>query len=203
MAAGTTKSILIIPGLRDHVDTHWQTYLAAELAAEFQVLTVPPLQHNKLDLQARLDAISHSLAQLPEPVVLVAHSAGCLMLMHWLKQYGARSAERVRAALLVAPPDLQQSWPAGYPSPQELAGFGWSPVPETVLPFPALVVSSSNDHLASADAVALMAQQWQAALLPLGAVGHLNPASGYGHWPLAYTLVRQLAAEPAILCWPA
>lgn len=200
MAAGKAMAVLIIPGLRDHVEDHWQTFLAKELAPDYQVITVPPLQQDKLNLTARLEAIQHSMAQLSGKVVVVAHSAGCLMLVHWAKHYALLNPDKISAALLVTPPDIQQNWPAQYPSPEELSATGWAPLPTEPLPFPALVVSSSNDHLASAEAVERMARQWNAALLPLGAVGHLNPASGYGHWPLATTLVRQLAQAPQMLC---
>jgi predicted alpha/beta hydrolase family esterase len=37
-----------------------------------------------------------------------------------------------------------------------------------------------------------MAADWDATLLELGEVGHMNPASGYGLWPMAQTLIEQL-----------
>jgi predicted alpha/beta hydrolase family esterase len=60
------------------------------------------------------------------------------------------------------------------------------------LPFPSLVVGSTNDYLASLEAVSDMAQGWGAELRNLGAVGHLNPAAGFGHWPQAEALVLEL-----------
>jgi predicted alpha/beta hydrolase family esterase len=65
-------------------------------------------------------------------------------------------------------------------------------LPGGPLPFPSLVAASSNDHLASLSAVAGLATQWGSALIELGAVGHLNPASGYGPWPQAEALIQQL-----------
>lgn len=197
MSESAKPAVVIIPGLRDHVDEHWQSYLAAELAADCQVLEVPTQTEDKLNLQRRLEAISNTLSQLNGPAVLVAHSAGCLMLVHWAAKQQCR---QIQAALLVAPPDLNQPWPAQYPSPDTLQQQGWSPLPDQPLPFPALVVSSCNDHLATASAVAAMARQWHAALLPLGEVGHLNPASGFGYWPLARVLVTTLLQSPDQLC---
>ena len=68
-----TPTILIIPGLRDHVEAHWQTYLAKELP---NCVTVPPLEQDKLSCQARLDAIDRALDSIDGPVLIVAHSAG-------------------------------------------------------------------------------------------------------------------------------
>jgi uncharacterized protein len=38
-----------------------------------------------------------------------------------------------------------------------------------------------------------LARCWGSRLVELGEVGHLNPASGYGEWPRAEELIRELA----------
>ncbi|MGY4532300.1 putative alpha/beta hydrolase family esterase [Pseudomonas sp. TE3786] len=178
-------TVLIIPGLRDHVAEHWQTLLAARLP---NCRSVPPLETDKLSLAARVDAIQRELDAIDGPVVLVAHSAGVLMTVHW----AARHSRPILGALLVTPPDLDSVWPAQYPSPQVLKDNGWSPLPRGRLPFPSIVAASSNDHLASLDAARAMASDWGASLVELGEVGHLNPASGYGEWPQAERLIQAL-----------
>jgi predicted alpha/beta hydrolase family esterase len=37
-----------------------------------------------------------------------------------------------------------------------------------------------------------MAASWAGQLLELGEVGHMNPASGFGPWPMAGKLIEQL-----------
>jgi len=54
------------------------------------------------------------------------------------------------------------------------------------------VAGSTNDHLASLEAVSRMARDWGSELVNLGEVGHLNPASGFGHWPQAEALILEL-----------
>jgi len=54
------------------------------------------------------------------------------------------------------------------------------------------VIGSTNDHLASLEAVTRMARGWGAELRNLGAVGHLNPAAGFGHWPEAEAFILEL-----------
>lgn len=179
------STILIVPGLREHVPEHWQTLLAERLP---KVRSVPPLEENKLSLDARVAAIQHELESIDGPVILVAHSAGVLMVVHW----AARHNRLIRGALLAAPPDLDATWPANYPSPDTLREHGWSPLPRQRLPFPSLVAASSNDHLASLEAVERMARDWGSTLVELGPVGHLNPASGYGDWPKADELIQVL-----------
>ncbi|HEN8799253.1 serine hydrolase family protein [Pseudomonas sp. CM25] len=181
----TTATVLIVPGLRDHVAEHWQTLLASRLA---KVRSVPPLQVDGLCCNARVEAIQRELEQIDGPVLLVAHSAGVLMVAHW----AARYRRPIKGALLAAPPDLDADWPAHYPSPSSLAEKGWSPLPPMPLPFPSIVAASSNDPLASYAAAGVLAGRWGSELVNLGAVGHLNPASGFGPWPLAEALIRRM-----------
>ncbi len=54
------------------------------------------------------------------------------------------------------------------------------------------MVASTNDHLARYEAVSEMAEKWSSRLVNLGEVGHLNPASGFGYWPLAEQFIQQL-----------
>lgn len=184
----TQATVLIIPGLRDHVDEHWQTHLESRLA---KVRSVPPLQEDKLNCAKRLEAIQMQLEHIEGPVILVAHSAGVLMTVHWAAQYYSKQ-QQIQAALLVTPPNLAQAWPENYPTSKALSEQGWSPLPQQKLPFPSLVVASRNDPLAHYAAVLEMAQHWGSQLLDLGEVGHMNPAAGFGPWPEAEQLIRQL-----------
>ena len=77
-------TVLIVPGLRDHVADHWQTLLAAELPRS---RTVPPLERDKLNLSLRIAAIEGELAQIKGPVIFVAHSGGVPMIIHWAQRH--------------------------------------------------------------------------------------------------------------------
>lgn len=177
-----------MPGLREHVAEHWQTLLAAKLS---KVRSVPPLETDKLDCAARVEAIQRELEQIDGPVILVAHSAGVLMVAHW----AARYSRPIKGALLAAPPDLDASWPANYPTPETLRAHGWAPLPTGQLSFPSIVAASSNDHLSSLEASTRLALGWGSQLVNLGDVGHLNPASGHGEWLQAEEFIRELDCE--------
>jgi predicted alpha/beta hydrolase family esterase len=186
-------TVLIVPGLRDHVDEHWQTKLAAKLP---RVRRVPPLGRENLDLALRLDAIDRELMAIGGPVVIVAHSGGVVSLVHWAGAPG-RSRKLVRGALLATPPDFETPMPEGYPTMQALDAVGWLPVPRQRLPFPSIVAASRNDPLGRIERVEQLARGWGSRFVDLGEVGHLNPASGYGEWPRAEEFIRELAAVSA------
>ena len=184
-----SPTVLIVPGLRDHVEAHWQTLLAAQLP---QVHTVPPMGREVLDCARRVQAIEAAMVAIEGPVVIVAHSGGCVMVAHWA--HTSQHAHRVVGALLATPPDFDQPMPEGYPTLAALHAGGWLPVPRSPLPFPSLVATSDNDPLAAHDRVLALAQDWDSETVDLGAVGHLTPASGYGEWPMAQTLIARLTS---------
>ena len=182
----TEPAVLIVPGLRDHVADHWQTHLQASLP---NARSVPPLETDKLSLAARITAISRTLSEMEGPVVIVAHSAGAIMTVHW----ALTNTRPIQGALLACPPDIERSMPAGYPTLTDLDAGGWLPVPRLPLPFPSLVLGSQSDPLARIDRIQTLAETWGSRFVNLGDVGHLNPASGHGPWPEALSYLRQLA----------
>ena len=181
----TQPTILIIPGLRDHVEAHWQTLLAQTLP---NTVTVAPLEQDKLSCQARVDAIDNTLRTIDGPVLIVAHSAGCMMVAHW----ALRSNRPIVGALLAAPADVETPMPAGYPSLDQLSAHGWTPIPRQRLPFPSILAASSNDPLTQLERARGFAQDWGSQLVELGPLGHLNPNSGHGPWPQAQSLIADV-----------
>lgn len=175
-------TVLFVPGLRDEVADHWQTLLAARLPGS---RTVPPLGRANLDCAARVEALEREASAIQGPVVLVAHSGGCITVAHW----AARTRRAVRGAFLATPPDFDHPLPEGYPTPTALVAAGWLPVPRALLPFPSRVGASRNDPLARFERVTQLAGDWGSELADLGLVGHLNPASGHGDWPQALTWI--------------
>jgi predicted alpha/beta hydrolase family esterase len=179
-------TILIVPGLRDHMPTHWQTLLEQKLT---KVKCVPRMKEDKLSCAAWVAALDRSLAEIDGPVILVAHSGGVMMVVHWAQQHH----RAIKGALLATPPDFESPLPAGYPTQEALRLNGWLPVPRTRLPFPSIVAASTNDPLGRIEQVAALAEAWGSRFVIAGEVGHLNPASGYGEWQRAEELIRELA----------
>ena len=177
--------VLIVPGLRDHVAEHWQTHLASQLS---KVRTVSPLEHDKLSREARINAIENTLAEIDAPVLIVAHSAGCMMVAHW----AAESSRPILGALLVTPSDMETPMPPAYPTVEQLHRNNWLPIPRKPLPFKSIVAASSNDPLCKFERAQGFSRDWGSRFIDLGPVGHLNPASGYGEWSYAHELIHEL-----------
>jgi predicted alpha/beta hydrolase family esterase len=190
-----TATILIVPGLRDHVPGHWQTLLQAQLEREGRkVACVPRRTDAKLSCEAWVEDIQTSLVAIAGPVVVVAHSGGVAMVAHWAQRY----RRVIRGALLATPADLERPLPPGYPTEEALRQNGWLPLPRQPLPFPSIVAASTNDPLGQFDRIAGLARDWGSRLVSLGEVGHLNPASGYGTWPGAQDLIARLTGPPPV-----
>jgi predicted alpha/beta hydrolase family esterase len=179
-------TVIVVPGLRGHVEDHWQTRLAASLPG---ARTVPPLGRTDAGLQARVTLLDQVVQDVAGPVVLVAHSAGVLVTVHRAARF---SPTRVVGALLATPPPLAAPLPAEYPSIQRLRSHGWLPIPRRPLAFPSIVAASTDDPLGNPVRLRALARAWGSRWHSLGAVGHLNPASGFGDWPEAVELIRDL-----------
>jgi uncharacterized protein len=132
----TAATVVLVPGMRGTVEDHWQTRLAATLP---HARCVPPLGRTEPGLRTRVTLLDRIVDDVDGPVVLVAHSAGALVAVHWAAGHRGTA---VRGALL---------------------------------------------------ATQALARAWGSRWHSLGAVGHLNPSSGFGDWPEAAELIRYLA----------
>ena len=91
----------------------------------------------------------------------------------------------IKGALLVAVPD-----PEGPVFPDEARGF--SPLPTDRLPFPSVMVVSTDDIYGSRDHAKRYAAAWGSELIVIGAVGHINAESGLDQWKEGWALVQRL-----------
>jgi predicted alpha/beta hydrolase family esterase len=174
--------ILLIPGLHDSGPDHWQTRWERKYAnarrADLGMWDDPHRNTwvNKLNL---------AIYRAAGPVVLVAHSLGCLTVAWWAEYEQPGPASNVVGALLVAPPDVER--PGLDP---RLARFGACPRGE--LPFPSVLVASQDDPYCSQRTAISLACDWGSRFADAGAVGHINAESDLGDWPLGERLLDQL-----------
>jgi predicted alpha/beta hydrolase family esterase len=172
-------AILLLPGWQGSGPPHWQSRWAA-LHGDCFVEQDDWLWPRRGDWMARLD---EALLGEPEPVVLVAHSLGCQLVAAWSAH--SRHTARVKAALLVAPPDTEAA-----EMPPQL--HGWKPIVREPLRFPAALAYSSNDPYGSVSRTLQMAADWGAEAHLMGPLGHLNGDSGLGDWPEGRALLGRL-----------
>lgn len=169
MPARADATILILPGIHGSGDGHWQTVWEQSLPGAARVHASDWARPVRPDWVANLE---RAVAARGPDTVLVAHSLGCLQVVHW----AAQTKLPVRAALLVAPPDPTR---AGFP----VEAVGFAPVPFTPLPFASAVVASADDPYATPQFSRLCAQTWGSRFVDVGCLGHINAASGLGDWP--------------------
>lgn len=176
-------NVLIVPGLGGSGPDHWQSFLARDLGAA----RVEHDNWDQPDLAVWRQGLTAAIADQKEPVVLVAHSLGCILSTHWCLDDPQRAQQKVRGLVLVAPADVER--PAH--TPDVVRGF--APIPARHLPVPAVVVASRNDPYCTFERAEHFALAWGADLLDLGEAGHINVAAGFGRWPLAVDLIARFA----------
>jgi predicted alpha/beta hydrolase family esterase len=172
--------VLLLPGWLDSDPGHWQSRWET-LHGDRRVTQDDWLWPRRGDWMSRLEEV---LLEDDRPAVLVAHSLGCHLVAAWSAH--SRHRDRVRAALLVAPPDLERE-----DMPPQLAP--WRPMLRHRLSFRSTVVLSQDDPYGSADRAAALAADWGSELVSLGDAGHINTATGLGDWPAGRALLEALA----------
>ncbi|MGC1174438.1 RBBP9/YdeN family alpha/beta hydrolase [Polaromonas sp.] len=177
------SNVLILPGWQNSGPDHWQSRW--ERAHGYQRVEQHDWMHPlRGDWIARLEEV---LLACDEPAVLVAHSLGCILTAAWAAH--SKNTQRVRGALLVAPPDVER---------EDIRPMlsSWAPVPLQPLPFPTLVFASSNDPFCAPARAGQFASAWGVERIDAGARGHLNADSGLGDWPEAHLHLLRLQGLP-------
>ncbi|MDW3714221.1 MULTISPECIES: RBBP9/YdeN family alpha/beta hydrolase [unclassified Pseudomonas] len=173
---------LILPGWQGSPDEHWQSHWQRTLPNASRV------EQADWDLPERevwVTALERAIDAERTPVILIAHSLGCVTVAHWARQADPDVLRRVRGALLVAPADVERP---GCPEP--LRGF--APIPQASLPFPTLLVGSDNDHAASTPRALELARHWGAEPAILAGAGHINVKSGHQRWEQGFAYLYRL-----------
>ncbi len=169
---------LLLPGLWNSGPEHWQSRWERTDPSCVRVVQQDWVTPARADWVATLEA---AVAASGPDVVLVAHSTACALVAFW----AAATSRTVRGALLVAPSDTEASSYPGGPT-------GWQPMPLAALPFPSIVVASSDDEFATLDRARAFAKAWGSRFVDIGAAGHINAASGLGPWRSGKALLVDL-----------
>lgn len=173
-------TIVIVPGWRDSGPGHWQSLWAEALPGAVRVVQddwITPVR------SAWVASIARTILAQPGPVVVVAHSLGCIATTH----LPAEAAERIQGALLVAPADPERRG--------VLSDF--APVPYQPLPYSSIVVASTNDPFCPVRTAGAYARSWGSEMVRLQNAGHINIESGFGAWPLGLALLQSLTGALA------
>lgn len=173
------STVLLLPGWQNSGPAHWQSRWEA-LHGYLRVEQNDWMQPLRGDWMVQLE---EAVLAAPGPVVLAAHSLGCILAAAWAAH--SRNTQRVVGALLVAPGD---------PEREELRAVlkSWSPVVLQRLPFPSILVGSQNDPYCSPARAQRFASAWGAEWVDLGLAGHINADSGLGDWPQGLEFLQRV-----------
>ncbi|MGI9150626.1 MAG: RBBP9/YdeN family alpha/beta hydrolase [Limnohabitans sp.] len=176
-----TPSIVIVPGWRDSGPGHWQSLWSESIVGAVRVQQDNWISPTR---SAWVSRIAETVLAQPGPVVLVAHSLGCIASTHLPPE----AVARVHGALLVAPADPERRAP--------LVDF--APVPYQALPYRSVLVASSNDPYCPVRTAGAYARSWGSEFVRLQNAGHINIDSGFGAWPLGLALLQSLVDAPLV-----
>ena len=171
-------SIIIVPGWRDSGPGHWQSLWAEQLPGAVRVQQDDWITPSR---NAWVVSISRTILEQPGPVVIVAHSLGCIATTHLPPE----AVARIQGALLVAPADPERRG--------ILADF--APVPYQPLPYRSILVASGNDPFCPVRTAGAYARAWGSEFVRLQKAGHINIESGFGAWPLGLALLQSLSGK--------
>lgn len=175
----SAATLVIVPGWRDSGPGHWQSLWAERMQGAVRVVQDDWITPKR---EAWVAALETLVLQSPGPVVIVAHSLGCIATAH----LSEAAAARIRGALLVAPADPERR--------AALADF--APVPYAKLPYRSIVVASSNDPYCPVRLAGAYARAWGSEFVRMQNAGHINVDSGHGDWPLGLALLQSLTDDP-------
>jgi predicted alpha/beta hydrolase family esterase len=175
-------NVLTLAGLWNSGPQHWQTLWEQQNPAWVRV---PHRDWSNPDCHEWVAELDAAIAACEGPPLLVAHSLGTMLVAQWAK---SGSDLKIAGAFMVCPSDIEAD---SYPVDKN----GFAPVPMEKLPFPSLVVASTNDPYVTIERARAIAQAWGSKLVEIGEAGHVNGDAGYGEWPEGAKLLEQFCAE--------
>lgn len=184
-----SHDVLVLPGWQNSGPDHWQSRWEA-LHGFRRVQQHDWMRPLRGDWLIQLE---EAVLAATRPVVLVAHSLGCIQTAAWASI--SQQTHRVRAALLVAPGDVEQA------DVRPLLPT-WQPIALQRLPFASSLVGSHNDPYCCFERAQALAQAWGSTLHDMGDAGHINAETGLADWPQGMALLHDLLAR-AVAAMPA
>ncbi|MFM6996052.1 MAG: RBBP9/YdeN family alpha/beta hydrolase [Limnohabitans sp.] len=178
----SSSTIVIVPGWRDSGPGHWQSLWAQRLPRTARV-AMSEDDWLRPRRSVWVEAIARTILAQPGPVVVAAHSLGCIATVH----LPPAVAQRISGALLVAPADPERRG--------VLSDF--APVPYQPLPYRSVMVASANDPFCPIRTASAYARSWGSEVVRLQNAGHVNVESGHGEWPLGLALLHSLMSAHA------
>lgn len=174
----SSMKVFTVPGLYNSGPQHWQTHWENE----YGFTCIEQKEWETPVCSDWLQTIDATVSPFPShEVILVGHSLACCTIVRWAEKYQSI----IKGALLVGPSDVEApSYPSGT--------TGFSPMPTYKLPFPSIVIASSNDEYVTMERANYFADNWGSELINAGDLGHINSSSDLGNWPFGISQLQKL-----------
>jgi uncharacterized protein len=168
----------ILPGLNNSGPQHWQTHWENK----YHFIRIEQKEWGAPVCDDWISTIDEAVIKVPvEKIILICHSLACCTIVKWAEKY----KRIIKGALLVGPSDTEAlSYPPGT--------TGFKPMPLFELPFPSVMVASSNDFYVTMERAKFFADRWGSQLVNIGTLGHINSDSDLGDWPKGYAILQKL-----------
>lgn len=166
-------TFVLVPGLRDSGEEHWQSYWERRFPHWHRI-------RQKEWQEANLDrwslAIRRELTTCPHPAILIGHSFGALASCHAVQQ----GVEGIAGVMLVAPAE-----PLRFEIEERIQA--------QTLSVPSIVFASHNDPLMTFSRAEHWSRAWGSDLVDVGEGGHINAEAGFGPWEYGLVRLEQFA----------
>lgn len=179
-------TFLIVPGYTNSGPEHWQSYIERKYS---NVSRVVQDDWNNPDNKRWVERLDAFIKQTTGNVILIGHSCGAVAVAQWASLY---SHERVKAAVLVAPADVDSETALNEIRQQR-------PLPARRIAFPTLLICSDNDEHLSMEKAHALAAAWGSEITIIPKAGHIHTASGYGEWIAGEQLIENFTDEKLLL----
>ncbi|WP_304169804.1 alpha/beta hydrolase [Lonsdalea britannica] len=154
--------MVLVPGLRDSGDEHWQSYWHQRFPFWRRV---SQKEWFPADLDRWALAIRRELAECEQPALLIGHSFGALASCYVVQE----AMEGIAGVMLVAPAE-----PMRFEIEERIRAER--------LNVPALAFATHNDPLMTYERAKHWSEAWGCELVDVGEGGHINAESGFGTW---------------------
>ncbi len=159
---------VFVPGYGNSIGGHWQELWYKETLNSFWVEQRDWDNPNCIEW---VEVLNKLIQSIEDPILLICHSLGCSTVAEWSKKYTGN----IKGAFLVANPDVEDA-----NLPDAISGYHSHPIEN--LPFPSLLLASTNDPYSTTDRAKYFANNWGSDLILVGDLGHINANSNIGEW---------------------
>ena len=176
-----SKTYVIVHGYNGSPLDHWQDNLYKSLQLNNEKVIFPKLpKADTPDKDSWIQALHHVITSIKDEIILVCHSLGSVLWLHYSNRYSNTNIKRV---ILVAP-----AGPSFIEEEKTISGFLPIPRDEERLKSVTsdiLLISSQNDKYCAEDATKFFGKYLNLdTYITLPETGHINIESGFGRWDM-------------------